>query len=93
MWITVKTIGIFREQLGSSAEIEIGEPPFTAGHLLDILQLQYGVDFARYVMPPGDEDNIAALLVNGRHIGLQGGMATALKDKDVVYFIIMISGG
>lgn len=93
MQVIVKTIGIFREHFGTEKIIEINAPPYTVGHLLDILKEIYGVDFAHLVMPPEGEDSGILLMVNGRNISSQNGLETLLSDGSKVYFTIMMSGG
>ena len=93
MLISVKGIGAFREQFGSGVTLELSNPPYTAGQLLDVLQQRYGLDFARQVLPADGQENVMALLVDGRNISSQKGLDTPLKEGAEVYFVVMVAGG
>jgi molybdopterin converting factor small subunit len=93
MMISVKGIGAFREQFGSGVTLELSNPPYTVGQLLNVLQQRYGLDFARQVLPAEGQENVMALLVDGRSITSQQGLDTPLKDGEQVYFVVMVAGG
>ncbi|MGA2990055.1 MAG: MoaD/ThiS family protein [Candidatus Korobacteraceae bacterium] len=93
MVISVKSIGVFREQFGSGVTVELSNPPYTAGQLLNILQERYGLDFARQLFPADGQGNVMALLVDGRSITSQQGLDTPLKEGAQVYFAVMVAGG
>jgi len=93
MMISVKSIGVFREQFGSGVSVELRNPPYTAGQLLHVLEQRYGLDFARQVLPPDGQGNVMALLVDGRNISSQQGLDTPLKEGAEVFFAVMVAGG
>jgi molybdopterin converting factor small subunit len=93
MVISVKSIGAFREQFGSGVTVELSHPPYTAGQLLHLLQQRYGLDFARQVLPADGQENVMALLVDGRNITSQQGLDTPLQEGAEVYFAVMVAGG
>jgi molybdopterin converting factor small subunit len=94
MLISVRSIGAFREQFGlAGVTLELREPPYTAGQMLNVLQQRYGLDFARQVLPADGQENVMALLVDGRNIASQQGLETPLKEGGEVYFVVMVAGG
>jgi molybdopterin converting factor small subunit len=93
MMISVKSIGAFREQFGLGVTVELSNPPYTAGQLLNVLRQRYGLDFARQVLPADGQENVMALLVDGRNIASQQGLDTPLKEGGQVYFVVMVAGG
>jgi molybdopterin converting factor small subunit len=93
MLISVRSIGAFREQFGMGVTVELNNPPYNAGQLLNILQQRYGLDFTRQVLPADGQANVMALLVDGRNITGQQGLDTPLKDGAQVYFAVMVAGG
>jgi molybdopterin converting factor small subunit len=51
------------------------------------------LDFARQVLPADGQENVMALLVDGRNIASQQGLDTPLKEGGQVYFVVMVAGG
>lgn len=62
--------------------------------IIDILVRQFGEKFSKMVLEPnGSLKSYFHVLVNGRHIRLQQGLATSLSDGDIVAIFPPIGGG
>jgi len=44
-------------------------------------------------LPADGQENVMALLVDGRNIASQQGLDTPLKEGGQVYFVVMVAGG
>ncbi len=62
--------------------------------VLDILGRRFGEKFNRMLLEPdGSLKSYFHVLVNGRHIRLQQGLQTTLKEADIVAIFPPIGGG
>lgn len=68
-------------------------PAATVGELLRGLVATYGSEFARWVLPDGQDTGLAIVLVNGRDMRSLQGQATPLQDSDRVFIFPPVAGG
>ena len=93
MGITVKFFANFREAVGQE-RVELAAVKDLAA-LLDELVRQFGERMAGQLYEPGSKKlrETVNILVNGRGVNFLDGLATKLKDGDVVAIFPPVSGG
>jgi molybdopterin converting factor small subunit len=78
---TLRFFGVLRESAATDA-LAVDAP--TVADALGAAAGRLGAGFASVVFPGGELDADIEILVNGRNIGLSGGLGTRLKPDDEV---------
>jgi len=89
--VKVIYFALLRDIAGKREE-DWGRPAANLGDLLHDLVAAYGPEFARWVFENGDL-KLAIVLVNGRDVRGQEGLATALAPTDTVTIFPPVGGG
>jgi molybdopterin synthase sulfur carrier subunit len=73
--------------------IQWAVPTANVGDLLHALCRRYGPEFQKWAFNGDDLSNIVIVLVNGRDVRHEAGMATPLSPDDTVAIFPMVAGG
>jgi len=93
--VTLKMFGNLRTILAASEHVvDIEVKDSTIGHFLRSLTGQYGQHLRQELSDSEGENRLTyAVLINGRNIASLSGLATKLKDEDVVAILPVVEGG
>ena len=93
--VTLKMFGNLRTILAASEHrIDVEGKDMTIGHFLGSLIGQYGQQLRQELFDTEGEIKLRyAVLINGRNIASLSGLATKLKDEDVVAILPVVEGG
>lgn len=69
------------------------DPPADVRALLQALVARYGADFARWVIPDGQDLGLSVVLVNGKDVRSLQRLDTPLHDSDEVFIFPPVAGG
>ena len=94
MKIIVRLFGALKAAIGSrQIDLELSVPNASVGDVSAILGARYGEEVSKLLNGKEDSFDYLRVLINGQdHMVLQG-LATKLKDGDVVTLLPPLSGG
>lgn len=91
--VKVRTLGRLASIIGGSqVQVDISEA--TVRGLLDEMASMFGPSLRGFLFPHGEElSDMLFILIDGRNIAHLGGLATPLRDGDVISILPITAGG